>query len=185
MILTPKERARNARARMIEKAKEYTLGTFSRKFVAVAFQRMVRAEAAARPFLFAAAIQDGTLCSVPRRIGECVCVTCGKVGPWSSGLGGMHTGHFLASRVNSILYEEENVAPECSRCNRYEGGAPQRFRAWMLAVRGKAVIERLEKLKRTTRTFTREELVDMRIEYQARLKAAEERMKFPLTTDLK
>ena len=69
----------------------------------------------------------------------------------------------------------------------------------MLAVRGRQVVERLESLKRTARTFTqeeltdlrmrleslkrtvrtftREELVDLRISFKARLKAAEKRMK--------
>jgi hypothetical protein len=47
----------------------------------------------------------------------------------------------------------------------------------MLAVRGADIVERLERLKATTRQFTRDELVDMRIEYAARLKAAEERMR--------
>jgi len=39
------------------------------------------------------------------------------------------------------------------------------------------VIERLEALKQTSRQFTREELVDMRLEFRRRLKAAEETMK--------
>jgi len=119
---------------------------------------------------------DGILAKVVRRRGQCACVTCGKVGAWSGSIGGMHTGHFLASRRNSILFEEDNVAPQCSRCNRYRDGEPQLFRQWMIHVRGSKVIERLEKLKGTTREFTREELVDMRIKFRARLKAAEERM---------
>src|SRR5678815_696331 len=87
-----------------------------------------------------------------------------------------HTGHFLASRVNSILFEEDNVAPQCSSCNFYRSGEQQLFRKWMLEVRPEAV-ERLERLKTQSKQFTRDELVDMRIGYAARLKAAEERMK--------
>ena len=88
----------------------------------------------------------------------------------------MHTGHFIGSRKFSILFEEDNVAPQCSSCNAYEGGAPHAFRLWMLEVRGRETIERLERLKNTTRQFTREELVDMRIEYLARLKQAKQAM---------
>ena len=88
----------------------------------------------------------------------------------------MHTGHFLGSRCNSIVYEEANVAPQCSKCNVYRSGAPQEFRTWMLAVRGAEVVERLERLKPQSRQFSREELVDMRIAFQARLKAAMEKM---------
>ncbi len=179
MPLTDQEKVTNARQRMVDKAREYTTGTYINKFVAKPFQRCIRAEAGALPVGMTHAVVDGELIQVFRRVGECVCVTCGKVGPWSSGLGGMHTGHFLASRRNSILFEEANVAPQCSRCNRYQSGAPQQFRTWMLAVRGEEIVKRLERLKHTDRHFDREELVDMRIEYQARLKAAEERMRQP------
>ncbi len=88
----------------------------------------------------------------------------------------MHTGHFLASRRNSIVFEEDNVAPQCSKCNRYRSGAPQEFRQWMLAVRGEETVERLERLKTTSRQFSLDELVDMRIAFQARLRDAEARM---------
>ena len=47
---------------------------------------------------------------------------------------------------------------------------------WMLEVHGKETIDRLRKLKRTIRKFTFEELVDMKLEYAARLKAAIERI---------
>lgn len=174
--LTDNEKARRKRDRMIETARQYTTGTYSTKYVAPVFQRMIRAEAGAKPDGMTPAIIDGVLRHVFARVGQCVCVTCGKVLPWNSGLGGMHTGHFLSSRRLSILYCESNVAPQCSHCNRFESGAPQRFRAWMIAVRGQDVIDRLEKLKTEVRQFTREELVDLKIEYTRRLKAAEARM---------
>jgi hypothetical protein len=43
----------------------------------------------------------------------------------------------------------------------------------MLYVRGEEVVERLERLKTESVSFDREDLVDMRIEYADRLKAAE------------
>ena len=174
--LTDKEKAERARNRMIETARQWSTRTYSGRYVSKIFQRMIRAEAAARPVGMAHAVVDGKVIQVFRRIGQCVCITCGKVEPWSGGLGGMHTGHFLGSRCFSILYEEEGVAPQCSYCNRYQSGSPQKFRVWMLAVRGEGVVARLERLKATTRTFTRDELVDMRIAFAARLKAAEQEM---------
>ncbi|MFH1738195.1 MAG: recombination protein NinG [bacterium] len=174
--LTPKEKGERTRQRMIEKAKEFQVGTYIRKFVAPLFQRMIRAEWARCRDGTVPAIVEGTLKQVWRRRGQCVCVTCGAVGPWSSGLGGMHTGHFLASRRNSIVFEEDNVAPQCSRCNRYLSGAPQAFRRWMLAVRGEKAVEQLERLKTQSRQFSRADLVDLRILYKARLDAAIARM---------
>ena len=177
MPLTSSEKAKRARNRMLDKAREMSTGTYITKFVAVDFQRMIRAEAAAEPDGYTLAVVEGHVQHVLRRRGECICITCGQRQYWNSGLGGMHTGHFLPSRRNSILFEEGNVAPQCSKCNRYRSGAPQEFRQWMLAVRGELVVERLEQLKRTVVQFSREELVDKRIEFAARLRAAVERMK--------
>ncbi len=177
MAMTPEERARNKRDRMIEKTLEMSKGKYISKFVAPVFQRMIRAEAAAQDATSTSAVVDGEVVQVYRKIGQCVCVTCGKVQPWSGGLGGMHAGHFLASRRNSIIFEEDNVWPQCSHCNRYESGNPQAFRMWMEAVRGMEVIDRLRKLKETSVNFKKDELVDMRIGYAARLKAAEKSMK--------
>ena len=175
-MLTDKEKLARKRERMLEKAREYQTSTYIRKFVAPLFQRVIRAEWGARPADVTPAIVDGELKMVRRDRGECVCVTCGKVLPWDSGIKGMHTGHFLASRRNAILFEETNVAPQCSSCNYYSAGAQGRFRIWMLACRGEEIVQRLQQLKTTIKKFDREELVDMRLGYMARLQAAEERM---------
>ena len=174
--LTEAEKRSRKRDRMIEASRQYQTSTYIRKFVAPLFQKCIRAEWGSRPADVTPAIVDGELTMVRRERGECVCVTCGKVEPWSGGLGGMHSGHFLASRRNSILFEETNICPQCSGCNAYRSGAPQAFRQWMLACRGEEIVQRLHQLKATTVQFTREELVDMRLEYDARLKAAEKRM---------
>lgn len=179
--LSPEEKTERARQRMLEKAKELQVGTYVRR-VAKVFQRMIRAEWAAKPVCYEFAVVDGAIAGTFRRQGQCVCVTCGLIGPWSSGIGGMHTGHFLGSRRNSILFEEDNVAPQCSKCNRYRSGAPQEFRQWMLAVRGEDCVERLERLKTMSRQFSLDELVDMRIAFQARLRDAEARMRMGETT---
>jgi len=162
---------------MIQKAKEFTTRTYISRFVARSFQRMIRAEYAACETPCAAAMVKGSLEYIPREYGECVCVTCGSVKRWNHK--GMHTGHFLASRRNSILFEEANVAPQCAYCNQFLHGYPESYRMWMLAIHPEGTIERLEQLKTTSVSFTREELVDMRIRYDVRLKAAEQLMKQP------
>lgn len=175
--MSPEERAARARERMLEKAKEFQTTTYLSRFVAPVFQKMIRAESGADPREYVTAVVGGQLQQVKRSIGQCVCVTCGKVGAWSAGILGMHCGHFLGSRRNSILLEESNCAPQCHSCNFYPTGAPEAFRLWMRMVRGPEAIERLEKLKTESRSFGREELVDLRISYAARLAAAEERMR--------
>ena len=80
-MLSDKEKARRKRERMIDKARQYQISTYKNKFVAPVFQRMIRAEAAAMPMVNAPAIVEGQLRFRLRRLGQCVCVTCGKVGP--------------------------------------------------------------------------------------------------------
>ncbi len=162
------------RDRMLAKAEDYQIHTYASKFVAKDFQRVIRAEAGAQPDGDTQAIVAGRLDCVRRSRGQCVCVTCGTIGPWSGGgFGrGMQTGHFLPGRRFAILLEEDNVAPQCTACNHHGGGMPKEYRLWMEHVRGPEAIERLEKLKATTRRFTRPELVDMRIAYKLRMKEA-------------
>ena len=180
MTLTPEEKAARARQRMIEKARDGTdtIGSYAGK-VAVVFQAMIRANAGALPDGMIHVVVEGEMTRVYRRVGQCACITCGKVLPWkNSGAthGSLDTGHFLASRRNSILFEEDGVAPQCVFCNCHKGGAPKEYRLWMLEVRGENVVLRLEQLKNTVRKFTFEELVGMKIEYTARLNAAIKRM---------
>ncbi len=174
MPLTPEEKAERKRKRMIAKAREDSIGTYAGK-VAVVFQKMVRANAGALPAGMIYVVVDGEVSRVYRRVGQCACITCGKVLAWSAGKR-MQTGHFDHGRSTAaLLFEERGVAPQCAWCNNQRGGADRDYTLWMLAVRGKAV-ERLAKLKKTDRRFTFEELVDMKIEYAARLKAAIERI---------
>lgn len=148
--------------------------------VARDFQKMIRAEDAANSGTVRLAVVRGELIDVPRRIGQCVCITCGIVLPWTLPKESpvqMQTGHFLAGRLACILFEEDNVSPQCSNCNGHKSGMPQEYRRWMESVRGIEAIERLEKLKRTSVSLDRETLVDMRLEFNRRLKAAELKMK--------
>lgn len=148
--------------------------------VAKDFQKMIRAEDAANSDTVRLAVVRGELIDVPRRIGQCVCITCGIVLPWTLPKESpvqMQTGHFLAGRLACILFEEDNVSTQCSTCNGHKSGMPQEYRRWMEAVRGIEVIDRLEALKRKSISLDRETLVDMRLEFNRRLKAAEQTMK--------
>lgn len=139
---------------------------------------MIRAEAGARLDAFSMAVKDGVVQRVFRKVGQCVCVTCGRICPWKGGQGmfKLDSGHFLAGR-GSILFEETCVAPQCCGCNKYGDGKPQEYRRWMEFVYGIEEIERLEFMKRQPLSRTRDQLVDMRIKFDKRLKAAELKMK--------
>ncbi len=162
-MLTDAEKADRKRHRMIEKSREYTTPTYVRQFVAPVFQRMIRAEAGAQPAGLTTAISRGSARQFHRRVGECVCVTCGTVTPWTTHQGAMQTGHFI-HHVAAVRFLSDNVAPQCVWCNKHRGGAAEDYRLWMETVRGVETIERLTRLKGTKVRFTCEELVDMRIE---------------------
>lgn len=174
MPLTTEEKAARARERMIANAKAYKADTYSRRTVAPVFQKMIRAEFAADSRWDVPAVVDDGIRQVRRHVGQCVCVTCGRVARWDSH--DMQTGHFVASRRNSILFEETNVAPQCSHCNGYMSGAPLAYLRWMEFVHGREAVDRLRRLKTESRKFGHEELVDMRIAYAARLEAALQHM---------
>ena len=175
MPLTPEEKERRKAKRMLEKFAEYTLGTCKNK-VATDFQRMIRAEAAAEPPGFVEAVVDGEIDVVWRGVGECVCVTCGTVAWWKGaeiGGGTIETGHFIASRAASIIFEPTNANPQCKRCNRHLSGNQANYELWMQHIYGPDEPDRLRQLRHQPKQFTREELVELRILYMARAKAAE------------
>jgi len=176
MPLTEQEKHERKRARMLQTAKQYTPGTYMRK-VAQIYQRMIRAEAAAKPEGVVFAITAGKVAEVFRRVGQCVCVTCGKVGPWKGnaiGGGVIESGHFIASRRASVLFEPHNCHPQCKFCNQHLGGDQGNYELYIQHVYGHEEAGRLRRLKNEVKQFTRDELVDMKLDFQARLKAAEE-----------
>jgi len=177
--LTDEEKLERKRQRMAEHARRWTIGTHAGK-VAKAYQKMVRAEYAARPAGLVPAVVNGEVVGVFRRLGQCVCVTCGKVGPWkgnSAGGGPIETGHFVPGRRASVLFEPHNAHPQCKSCNQHLGGNQANYKLWIEHVYGADEEDRLRRLKNESRRFTREELVDMQLAFQARLKAAEDTMK--------
>ncbi len=176
MPLSPEDKASRKRDRMIETVIKRGRGKYVSAILAPLFQEMIRAEAAAKPEGWYPTVVDGKLATVFRRVGQCVCVTCGKVLPWK-GSGVLEAGHFIPGRGMSILFEENGVHPQCNYCNQQLSGNQANYRLWMQLAYGQEEVDRLRRLKQTTRIFTREELVDMRIEFQERLNAAEEKMK--------
>lgn len=166
------------RCKQIELCKSMGTMKYKTKHVAPTFQEMCRAEWGAVPSGYVLAIRKGELVQVHRDLGQCVCVTCSNVCPWRAGTftSKLDCGHFLSGR-GSILFEEDCVAPQCAGCNQHHGGRPLEFRKWMEAVRGLEVIERLELQKHQPMSRTRDQLVDMRLSFNKRLKAAQAKMK--------
>jgi len=88
----------------------------------------------------------------------------------------MHAGHFLPGRSQSILFDPRNCHPQCDYCNTYLDGNTKAYKAYMFHVYGQEVIDELEVLKRQPKSWTADELVDMRMEYMERIEVAKKKM---------
>jgi hypothetical protein len=177
MTLTPEVKQARKRERMIEKAKDDKISPakYAKRSVAPTYQKMVRAEAGADPRPFVTAIVDGEIAQVARQSGQCVCISCGKVGPWKGnyyGGGVFDTGHYVAGRCLSILFEPTNSHPQCKHCNKTLSGNQGCYTTWMRFTYGQDEIDRLNRQVNETGQFTLGELVDMKMGYQIRLQKA-------------
>ena len=180
MKLSDEQKAERARARMLGKARELSVGTYMTRFTAPDFQRMIRAEAAADPKPYAVCVVQGEMRDVKRSVSECACVTCGKVRPWKvdkhSGKEGIDCGHFVPRQHTGAILDEKNVAPQCQYCNGPLGGNFAMFMLWMQSERAEH-IDRLLAWKHTTCPFPMLwEQVDLRIGYRKRYARAVEVM---------
>ena len=135
-------------------SKDLAINTFA-NLVAKDLQKAVRMEAADKN-------------------GWVVCVTCGKLEHWKKS----HAGHFIPGRRMAVLFVEENVHPQCNRCNTYLSGNVTEYERFIVRTYGEEVLESLRKLRHSQHKYTREELADMRDGYKARIKKQEERLRW-------
>ena len=159
------------------------IGKYNRATAKI-FQEMIRAEEGCKFAWVSAVIHGKCYQRVPSSIGMCVCVTCGHPYPWK-GTNLLDTGHFLAGRNITYLFEETGVHPQCVRCNRTEGGAADKYELYMWERYGPDEIDRLRSLKADTKKhwwykadrLTRQKWsVDRRIEYFRRLREAKTKL---------
>lgn len=132
--------------------KDLAIGTFA-NLVAKDLQKAIRMESADEK-------------------GICQCVTCGKRYHWKQ----MHAGHFIASRRMSVLFIECNVHPQCNHCNTFLNGNVTEYERYIVSEYGVEMVDSLRRARNEQRTFTREELADMREKYKARIKAQSQRL---------
>ena len=175
--LTDEERESRRFNRAMETARAKRLSTL-KNLAASALQEAIRAEYGAntKPVKF---WDTYRIVEYPVPSGFCVCVTCGVALPWKghgSTWGTLHAGHFLPTRRLSILFDERNIHPQCSGCNKASGN-PAAYFQFMLAEYGQEVIDDLHRLKHQGDVkCEREDYVRMRLSYLDRTKAAVKKM---------
>ena len=89
------------------------------------------------------------------------CVTCPPPGTrkhWKE----MQAGHFVPrGRGNACYLLEENIHPQCHRCNINLSGNPSAYAKYIKDMYGSEKIDELEMLGRTTKKFTTKELEEI------------------------
>jgi hypothetical protein len=95
-----------------------------------------------------------------------ICVTCGRETDYRE----LQAGHFLSSRCNSILFEESGVHIQDKHCNLFKHGNIENYYPYMLKRYGQKEIDRLKKLKGTTRKYTIDELDTLTEELKEKIK---------------
>ena len=71
------------------------------------------------------------------------CYTCDK--PIRMGTGDCQAGHFIPRNYSPTKYEEDNVRPQCSRCNKFLSGRPVEFERRLRDEIGDEAVEALKR----------------------------------------
>ena len=93
------------------------------------------------------------------------CITCNKRVHYKEA----DAGHFINRWYSSTLFDERNFHLQCKRCIKM-GGEPLKYRRAVIRLYGERVDEELEQKSVEIKQFTRTELLEMREEYQRRIK---------------
>jgi len=107
------------------------------------------------------------------RHGYCKCITCGKREHWKD----MDAGHYVTRARWGTRFDEDNVFPQCRRCNRFEEGRKPEFTRYLRdrydsydpAADGNIVDSLIIRSNRT-KTFTLDELKEWVKDWRAEIK---------------
>ncbi len=94
--------------------------------------------------------------------GTVACVTCNRLLHWKE----CHAGHFVRRQHMALRWNEENVHPQCIRCNTFLDGNEAEYSRFIIKRYGMHRFEEMLTLKHSTMKWTREEL-QTRIAYYA------------------
>jgi len=106
--------------------------------------------------------------------GYASCVTCGKVEHYKY----MDGGHFMERGRTATKLTEENIHPQCKRCNMLMGkgctSVALDYRDYMVEMYGEEFIEELRAKSREVKKWDRWELEDMYKEINEQIKELED-----------
>lgn len=68
---------------------------------------------------------------------------------------------------NRVWYDERNLNGQCSRCNRHNSGELDLYALYLERKHGHGICQELDRLYRTAKKWTREELLAVAEKYEA------------------
>jgi 5-methylcytosine-specific restriction endonuclease McrA len=89
--------------------------------------------------------------------GTIACVTCGRLLHWQE----CDAGHFVKRQHRSLRWHEANAAPQCKKCNRFQGGRQDDFAKHIIERYGKSTFDDLMAKKYEVKKFSRADLQEM------------------------
>lgn len=99
-------------------------------------------------------------------LGMVSCVTCGTRKHWKE----LQAGHFIPSaQGNSTRWIEENIHPQCMRCNCNLGGNGEEYYPFMIKTYGQAKVDELRALSRKIVKLTSDDYERMIQKYSDKL----------------
>jgi hypothetical protein len=95
------------------------------------------------------------------------CVTCGALHHWKE----ITVGHYVSRARISVRWDSRNTAPQCVKCNSYNGGEQFLMRKHLVSIHGEKAIEAMEQWALMTKTEYRESLIEKIADYRGRNRA--------------
>ena len=98
------------------------------------------------------------------------CCTCGVVRLWSDR---MHGAHFIGRKELATKIMIENCHPACAYCNKFYHPTTKGvldYRKYMIDIYDEDAVDELWALSRTIKKWTREEVADIKSDFQAQIK---------------
>jgi hypothetical protein len=78
------------------------------------------------------------------------CFTCGSVKSWKE----LDAGHYIAKSISlSLRFDERNVHPQCTGCNRFRHGNLTQYALALKKVYGPDILEELDEFKAKNRNI--------------------------------
>lgn len=94
------------------------------------------------------------------------CYTCGSY----KDVKDLDAGHWLQGRHNSVMFDERNVHPQCTACNRFKHGNLIEYTMQMQKEYGMAVCEDLRALNNESKPMKTSDYQEIYKEYTDKLK---------------